>query len=168
VGCASRSRDGSTRDHDAARAATTRDRYAGRYTRYVLLDRGSYEFVVDPDEPELFARMRRAAEQATGRTLAVSSSRLVRLAPGDYLLAHHDRIYDDNPVEATLDLSPAPVPDAELHYRRRGQVFLRVACTPTTLAIVERGITITSNHCYVSKLHVDASVVRLSALLRDS
>jgi hypothetical protein len=88
----------------------------------------------------------------------------VRLVPGDYILAHHDRIHDDNPVEVTLDLSPAPVAGAEVHYRRRGQVFLRVPCAPGSLAIVERGVTITCNHTYVSKLMPDAIVIRLVVL----
>jgi hypothetical protein len=91
----------------------------------------------------------------------------VRLVPGDYILAHHDHIHDDNPVEVTLDLSPATVA-AEVHYRRRGQVFFRVPCLPGSLAIVERGVTVTCNHTYVSKLHRDAVVMRLIVLLRDS
>jgi hypothetical protein len=147
-------------------AAAARARWEGRYTRYALLDRGSYDVLAEPGEPELTARMVRAAEQATGRTLAVAESRVVRLLPGDYVLAHHDRLHADNPVEVTLDLSPAPVADAELHYRRRGQVFFRFPCTPGALAIVERGVTVTCSHAYVSKLHDGASVVRLVALLR--
>jgi hypothetical protein len=152
---------------DAQRAAAIRDRHRD-FTRYALLDRGSYEMLHDPDAPDAIALMTRAAERATGRSLSVSASRLVRLLPGDYVLAHHDPIYDDNPVEVTLDLSPAAVPDAELHYRRSGQVFFRVPCTPGMLAIVERGVTVTCNHTYVSKLHPDAVVVRLIVLLRDS
>lgn len=154
---------------DRAAAAAARARWdALGYTRYALLDRGSYDVLAAPDEPELLARMRRAAEAATGRTLAVAESRAVRLLPGDYVLAHHDRLHDDNPVEVTLDLSPAPVPGAEVHYRRRGQVFFRFPSTPGALAVVERGVTVTCNHTYVSKLHEGACVVRLVALLRDS
>jgi hypothetical protein len=153
---------------DAATATAVRARYEDRYQRYALVDRGNYEFVNDADEPELVALMLRAAERATGRTLALASQRMLRLLPGSYLLAHHDRIHEGNPVEVTLDLSRAPVPDAELHYRRSGQVFFRFPCVPGALAIVERGVTITCNHCYVSKLHVAASVVRFVILLRDS
>lgn len=153
---------------DAARAAALRERCERRgYRRYALVDRGSYDWLADPDVPELLAQLAREAERATGRTLAVSESRVLRLGPGDYLLAHHDRIHDDNPVEVTLDLSPAPVAGAEIHYRRRGQVYFRFECTPGALAIVERGVTVTCNHTYVSKLHAGASVVRLVALLRD-
>lgn len=152
---------------DAGGAAAARARWNTRgFTRYALLDRGSYDVLAEPAEPELLARMRRAAETATGRTLAAAESRVVRLLPGDYVLAHHDRIHDDNPVEVTLDLSPAPVAGAELQYRRRGQVFFRFPCTPGALAIVERGVTVTCNHTYVSKLHERACVVRLIALLR--
>ena len=153
---------------DAERAAAARARHEANYQRYALVDRGSYEYVERPREPELVTLMQRAAERATGRTLTPVTSRLLRLLPGSYLLAHHDRIHDDNPVEATLDLSRAPVPDAELHYRRSGQVFFRFECVPGALAIVERGVTITCNHCYISRLHVAASVVRLVVLLRDS
>jgi hypothetical protein len=117
---------------------------------------------------ELVAMIVRVAQTATGRTLAAAASRVVRLVPGDYLLAHHDRLHADNPVEVTLDLSASPVSGAELHYRRRGQVFFRFPCTPGAVSIVERGVTITCNHTYVSKLQRDAVVVRLMVLLRDS
>ena len=63
---------------------------------------------------------------------------------------------------------PPQCPGAEIHYRRRGQVYFRVPCVPNALAIVERGPTVTCNHTYVSKLHPDASVVRLVVLLRDA
>lgn len=139
------------------------------YARYALLDRGSYEVArgVADAEPALAQLAIDAAERATGRKLAVAESRVLRLVPGDYLLAHHDRIHDDNPVEVTVDLSPAHVPDAEVHYRRSGQVFFRFPCTPGALAIVERGVTVTCNHTYVSKLHAGATVVRCILLLRD-
>ncbi len=153
-----------------ALATAMRARCDGRgYVRYALLDRGSYEVQRDvaAAEPELAALALDAARRATGRTLVVAESRVLRLSPGDYLLAHHDRIHDDNPVEVTIDLSPAHVPDAEVHYRRRGQVFCRFPCTPGALAIVERGVTVTCNHTYVSKLHEGASVVRCVLLLRD-
>jgi hypothetical protein len=151
---------------DPGRAAAARERCRD-FTRYALLDRGSYDVLHDPELADVIALMTRAAERTTGRTLVLAASRIVRLLPGDYLLAHHDPIHDDNPVEVTLDLSPAPV-DAELHYRRSGQVFFRVPGSPGTLAIVERGVTITCNHCYVSKLQRDAVVIRLIVLLRDS
>lgn len=148
-----------------ARDVRTRCEARG-YARYALYDRGSYEVLRDIDEPALAALAIDAAERATGRKLALAEARVLRLAPGDYLLAHHDRIHDDNPVEVTIELSPAPVPDAEVHYRRRGQVFFRLPCTPGALAIVERGVTVTCNHTYVSKLHEGASVVRCVLLLR--
>lgn len=152
---------------DRALARDVRARGEARgYVRYARYDRGSYEVVRDIDEPALAVLAIDAAERATGRKLAVVEARVLRLSPGDYLLAHHDRIHDDNPVEVTIDLSPAPVPDAEVHYRRRGQVFFRLPCTPGALAIVERGVTVTCNHTYVSKLHEDASVVRCVILLR--
>src|SRR5690606_3301939 len=155
---------------DAVQAAAIRARCDERgYTRYALLDRGSYEVLHDvaAGEPVLAQLALDAAGRATGRTLAVAESRVLRLSPGDYLLAHHDRIHDDNPVEVTIDLSPAHVSDTEVHYRRRGQVFFRFPCTPGALAIVERGVTVTCNHTYVSKLHEGASVVRCVVLLRD-
>jgi hypothetical protein len=71
------------------------------------------------------------------------------------------------PIEVTIDLSPHLVDGAEIHYRRRGQVFFRVPSLPGSAAIVERGPTVTCNHTYVSKRHLDASVVRLVLLLAD-
>lgn len=151
---------------DARTAAAARERFAQRgYTRYALVDRGSYDVLDGPDEPALVALATGAAERATGRTLALSSARVLRLHAGDYLLAHHDRIHDDNPVEVTLELSPTAVPGAEVHYRRSGQVFFRFACTPGALAIVERGVTVTCNHTYVSKLHAAAEIVRMVIVL---
>jgi hypothetical protein len=67
-----------------------------------------------------------------------------------------------------LDLSPASVPGAELHYRQRGKVYVRFPSRPGALCVVERGPTVTCNHTYVSKRHADASVVRLIMLLRDA
>ena len=151
-----------------ARAAEVRDRleFVG-YQRYALVDRGSYRVIGDPTVPYLLADLAHLASIRTGRTLAAREARAVRLGPGDYLLGHHDRVHDDHPLELTLDLSPAAVPGAEVHYRRRGQVFFRMPSAPRALAIVERGPTVTCHHTYVSKLHPDAAIVRLVALLRD-
>ena len=152
---------------DLARAAAVRERFERTgYTRYALLDRGSYDVLADPQEPELFAALVESAARTTGRSLVLAEARALRLLPGDYLLAHHDRIHDDHPVELVLDLSPAAAP-AEVHYRRRGQVYFRVPCAPRSLAIVERGPTVSCNHTYVSKRNPGACVVRLMILLRD-
>lgn len=154
-----------------ARDAAAKIRDGAAFARYALLDRGSYD--IDPLETPsaalvpVFSTLVATAARITGRTtLAVTEARLLRLVPGDYLLAHHDRLQDGNPVEVTADLSPAPVPGAEVHYRRRGQVFFRFPCVPGSVAVVERGPTVTCNHTYVSKLHAGASVVRLVVLLR--
>jgi hypothetical protein len=148
-------------------AAAVRERLERTgYTRYALLDRGSYDALPDPDEPALFATLVDVAARTTGRSLALAEARALRLLPGDYLLAHHDRIHDDHPIELVLDLSPAAVP-AEVHYRRRGQVYFRVPCAPGSLAVVERGPTVACNHTYLSKRNPHACVVRLMLLLRD-
>ena len=154
-------------------AARARERLqrAG-YTRYALFDRGSYDVLADPQDPELLGPLIEIAAQTTGRALAPAPApaevRALRLVPGDYLLAHHDRLHDDHPVELVLDLSAAAVPGAEVHYRRRGQVYFRVPCAPGSLAIIERGPTVSCNHTYVSKRHAGASIVRLMMLLRDA
>lgn len=148
---------------DAVTAARMREH--ATFARYILVDRGSYEHA-PVDDTALLARLAALASKRTGRTLAVAEARLVRLSPGDYLLAHHDRVHDDHPIELVLDLSPASTPGAEVHYRRRGQVYFRTPSAPGSLSLVERGPTVTCNHTYVSKLHAGASVVRLIALLR--
>jgi hypothetical protein len=153
---------------DAASADQARARLArAGYARYGLLDRGSYGVVLDPPEPALIDAMIERAERTTGRSLALAEARALHLGPGDYLLAHHDRLHDGHPVELVLDLSPTAVPGAEVHYRRRGQVYFRVPSAPRSLAIVERGPTVACNHTYVSKRHTTGSVVRLVLLLRD-
>jgi hypothetical protein len=148
---------------DRGMLASARARLAD-FSRYALLDRGSYE--VSHVDVGLSDAIRTIAQRTTNRELAIAEMRVLRLGPGDYLLAHHDRLHDDNPVEVMLDLSAASVPDAEVHYRRRGQVFLHVPCVPGSVAVVERGPTVTCNHTYISKLHPNAAVVRLVALLR--
>lgn len=138
------------------------------YKRYALLDRGSYDVVASPVEPELLEALTGIATAVTGRALEVAEVRAVRLRPGDYVLVRHDRVHEGRPVELVLDLSPTSVPDAEVHYRHRGQVFFTFPSTPGALALVERGPTVMSNHTYVSKRHAEASVVRLVVLLRDA
>lgn len=146
---------------DAARAL--RAAHEPRYTRYRNLDRGSYDVI--EDAPVLLELVDLVCERL-GRALAIASSRVLRFHPGDYLLAHADRVYDDHPIEVIIDISEAAIPGAEVHYRRRGQVYFRVPSQPGSLAIVERGPTVTSNHTYVSKLHT-GTVVREVLLLRD-
>ena len=131
------------------------------YHRYALVDRGSYDFIDEPDAPELVARAAALIEQQTGDHRRCVESRVVRLVPGDYLLAHHDRIRDRG-LEVVFDLSPAAAP-AELHYRQHGQVFFRMPCVPGSAALIPRNPTVTSNHTYLSKLHT-GEVVRWIAL----
>jgi hypothetical protein len=133
------------------------------WQRYGQIDQASYDFVEDVTLPITNAIVERAATQLD-RKLTVRTSRLLRLRAGDYLLAHHDRFYDDNPVELTLDLSPASVAGAEVHYRRRGNVFFRVPCVPRSLAIVERAPTVSCHHTYISKRAPDALVIRYVVL----
>jgi hypothetical protein len=138
---------------DRAAAAAARTRLVA-YTRYALVDRGSYEYIIAPDEPELLALL--------GRGRALLDARVLRLRAGDYLLARHDRPMDSG-IEVVLDLSRTPVPGAEVHYRQHGQVMFRMPSAPGSAAIVPRAASVTCNHTYVSKLHGDAEVVRLVA-----
>jgi hypothetical protein len=135
--------------------------------RYTLVDRGSYDIAHDVTEPALFELAVREATRITQRALYVVESRVLVLGAGDYLLAHHDRVHDGFPIEVMIDLSPAVVQGAEVHYRRRGQVFFQVPSAPGALSIVERGPSVTCNHTYISRRHLDARVVRLVLLLRD-
>lgn len=150
----------------AAEVRTRLDR-AG-YTRYALLDRGSYEIAIGPDEPNVVAALAGLAGQVTGRSLAAVDARALRLGPGDYLLAHHDRSHEEPLVELILDLSPASVPGADVHYRRHGKVVFQMASRPGALSIVERGPEAACYHAHVSKRHLDALVVRLVVRLRDA
>ncbi len=96
-------------EHEVAPTA----RFTG-FTRYALLDRGSYD-VLEPVADPLVDQLRLRAERATGRALAVAGARVLRLGPGDYLLAHHDRPSDGHPLELVADLSPTATPGAEVH-----------------------------------------------------
>jgi hypothetical protein len=138
------------------------------YTRYALLDRGSYDVAIDPDEPILIAALAGLARQVTGRSLVLADARALRLGPGDYVLAHHDRSHDDPLVELMLDLSPASIPGADVHYRRHGKVAFQVVSRPGALSVVERGPETACHHAYVSKHHLGARVVRLVVRLRDA
>lgn len=132
------------------------------YARYAQIDRGSYDHA--PFSDRRLAPLIDRACALTERTLSLVEARVVRLRPGDYWLAHHDPIVEDYPIEIVVDLSPREVP-AELHYRRRGQVFFRVPSKPRSVAFVERGPSVTSNHTYLSK-RATSEVVRVIALLR--
>jgi hypothetical protein len=168
-----------------ALAAELRARVEPHFTRYALVDRGSYEHA-RIDEPSLFAHlvgivekrlalaggagaMTASAGDTSTRSEAIGrnvvEARVLRFSPGDYVLAHADRVHEGNPIELVIDLSDVPTPGAEIHYRRRGAVFFRVPSAPGSMAIVERGPTVTCNHTYVSKRHA-TSVVRLVALVR--
>jgi len=101
-------------------AARARDslEHAG-YRRYALYDRGSYDVLADPEDPALFGALVEIAAHTTGRLLALAEARALRLGPGDYLLAHHDRIHDDHPVELVLLRGSTATP------RQLGAVLLR-------------------------------------------
>lgn len=137
------------------------------YTRYALLDRGSYDEVQSPAEPGLLRALTGVAAEITGRPLVMAEARVLRLLRGDYLLTRHDHVHEGRPVELVLDLSAASVPAAEVQYRHRGQVFFTFPSTPGALALVERGPTVMCNHTYVSKRHSGAAVVRLMMVLRE-
>lgn len=149
-----------------ALAAELRAR-APAFTRYTLVDRGSYDFIDEPPFPDVLDVLAGIATEVTGRALRVASARLLRLNPGDYLLVRHDRVHDDRPVELVLDVSAAPVADAEVHWRHRGQVYFTMPSSPCALALVERGPTVLANHTYLSKRGTN-SVVRLNVLLREA
>ncbi|MGE0868420.1 MAG: hypothetical protein AB7P03_07660 [Kofleriaceae bacterium] len=149
---------------DAARLRTRFETIG--YRRYALVDRGSYD-VIENVAAEVPALVVERAAKLVGRPLEIEHARVIRLIAGDYVFAHHDRFHEGHPVELMLDLSSAIVPDAEVHYRRRGQVFFRFGSQPGAVSIVERGPTVACNHSYVSKRHDDASIVRLIVLLRD-
>jgi hypothetical protein len=150
---------------DRAVAAAVCERLT--FARYALFDRGSYGAAEDPAEPELLAAVTRLVAQATGRAVTLARSRVLRLEPGDYVLARHDPPRTERAIEAVLDLSPASVPGAEVHYRQHGQVFFRIPTVPGSLAIVPTNPTVSCNHTYVSKLHT-AAVTRLIAVFATS
>jgi hypothetical protein len=138
--------------------------------RYELRDRGSYGFRDDLDlaeHAELLAALRARAAAATGRTPARVAARLLELVAGDYLLAHHDRPHVAPSLELILDLSPAAVPGAEVHYRRGGRGFWVMPSLPGGLSIVECAPGVTCHHTYVSKLHTSARVLRMVIRLDD-
>lgn len=145
-------------------ASLAQFRGSWRWERYPFIDRGSYEIARDLDEPMLADVAVRAASRAMSRELRVVEMHALRLSPGDYLLAHHDRVHENFPVEVVFDLSPTEVPGAAVHYRRRGNVFFVFPSQPGAAAIVERGPTVTCNHTYVSKLQ-SATVTRVVTLL---
>jgi hypothetical protein len=137
------------------------------FTRHIDLEAGCYDVADAPglaNAPDL-ADLVALASRRTGRSLAIAEARVLRFHPGDYLLAHADRVHDDHPIELVIDLSEHAIPGPELHYRRRGQVYFRVPSQPGIAAIVERGPTVTCNHTYVTKRQT-GSVTRAILLLR--
>jgi hypothetical protein len=155
----------------AAHADEVRARLEARgFARYALVDRGSYAWTDDVDEPELVTALVRTATGAAGGepdTYEVTDVRALRLVAGDYLLAHHDRAHDDRRVELVLDVSAAATAGAEVHYRRHGQLFHRVPSHPGALSVVERDVAVTCHHTYVSRRNTGAEVTRLMLRLRS-
>ncbi len=135
-----------------------------RFARYALVDRGSYGYADGVDVPGALVAL---ASEITARTLRVATARVVRLVPGDYVLAHHDPLHEDHRVEVMVDLSPAVVAGAEVRYQRRGATFFRFPSQPGAASIVERDPATRCHHTYVSKLHEGAVVVRLVVQLVD-
>jgi hypothetical protein len=136
---------------------------AGTWTRYSLVDRGSYAYQT-PELPDVIAAMLRAAEAIRRRPQHVVEARLIKLVPGDYVLAHHDRAHHG--LELALDLSGAAIDGVEIHYRQLGEVYFAFGGPPGAMAMVERDNSVICNHTYVSKLHRGASIVRLMVRLR--
>ena len=145
-------------------ATRLRERFTTEYQRYTLVDRGRYDVLSAPPFDDILPILAGVASEVTGRPLTVASARVLRLRPGDYLLVRHDRVHADRPIELVLDLSAAQVPDAEVHWRHRGQVYFTMPSSPGALAIVERGPTVLANHTYLSKRGTN-DVVRLNAIL---
>jgi len=135
--------------------------------RYPHIDRGAYSWTDVTDLARLAPLVAHIDPADPRRELVCA--RLVVLGPGDYILAHHDPMPEagELPLELVLDLSSAPTPGADLYYRRRGAAYFSVPAIPNTLAIVERGPTVTANHTYVSKRYPSARVVRLIARTAD-
>lgn len=146
-------------------AAELRERFV--YQRYPQIDRASYDYLDAPAIPDVLEILAGVASEVTGRALQVASARVLRLNPGDYILVRHDKVHDGRPIELVLDLSAAPVADAEVHWRHRGQVYFTMPAAPCTLAIVERGPTVLVNHTYLSKRGTNP-VVRLNVMLAET
>jgi hypothetical protein len=131
------------------------------FERYALLDRGSYEHA-RVDAPAAIAAL---ATEVTGRDLTVMWARVLRLSPGDYVLAHHDHVHDDHLVEVMLELSPLAVPGAEVRYQRGGKMFFVFPSTPGAASVVEREPGTRCHHTYVSRRQA-AQVTRMVVLLK--
>lgn len=136
------------------------------WKRWSLYDRGSYEWIDAPDVGALSETLVALARRASGRAVVLQDMRAVRMLPGDYVFVRHDRVHDDEPLEVVVDLSIAPVPGAEVHYRHRGQVFFVFPSRPGAVGLVQRGPTVMRNSTYVSRRWTNAEVVRIFALLR--
>lgn len=115
------------------------------YQRFTAIDRGSYDFIEAPDAPDLL----RAAQALVDADFA--GARIVRLHPGDYVLARADD--PRRGTEVVFDLSTGSRPDGALQYRQHGQVFFQVPNQPGAAAIVPRTLSVSANHQYLSKLH---------------
>lgn len=159
----------------ADRAADVRARLErGGFRRYALVDRGSYAWTDDVDEPALIAELAAIAGEITGVAPEVASVLALRLGPGDYVLAHHDPCArtaihaDARQVELVLDVSATATAGAEMHYRRHGQLFHRAPSQPGALSIVERDAGVTSHHTYVTKRNTTTGVTRLVVRLKSS
>ena len=131
------------------------------FERYRQIDQASYEHASMDAPASLIA----LAEEVTQRTLSPASARVLRMAPGDYILARHDEPHDDHRVEVMLDCSQI-ASGSEVRYQRAGTVFFIVPSQPQTASVVERDPATLAYHTYISKLRTDV-VQRLIIQLVD-
>lgn len=129
----------------------------GPFRRYVQLDEACYDVAEVERVPHV-----ELVSRTLGRILRVESARVLRLHPGDYALARHDAFAEG--VDLVIDLSPAPLANADMVWLRRGNPFFRMPVSPSSVAVVERGPTVVCYHGYVSRVS-GGEVIRLVARL---
>lgn len=133
------------------------------WARYALIDRGQYDHIDSPSGVEVLVElMTRLASHQLGFDVRAVWTRALRLAPGDYVLSHHDVRHDEPLLECIADLS-AVASDFAVHYREGGRPHFVVPNQPLAISLVARTAASAANHTYVSKLHQAPMIVRLVA-----
>lgn len=153
---------------DENSAAELRARAAEGLKPFFVADRGHYAVNARLVDAPFFEDLRMFAERVIEAPLTVGPALWLRFVRGDYQLLRGDEM--DRPershhIELTLDFSAAETGQAEIVYTAAPESFV-LEQWPGSVALVERGDTLSRYDRYLNQLVGEAEVWRLRLALR--
>jgi hypothetical protein len=132
------------------------------WQHFSLAHRGDYLYNDSFQARALFDELRDLAQQITGDKLLLQSIRWTRWRHRSYSLLRDD-ISTGRQIELQLDISSQEVPNAELYYCHRRQVYAALPARPGLLSLVARGLTVQRYQRYLTH-QANGEVLRLQML----